>query len=87
MVGEKEKDPTQPEQSDADQSAQSAALTLLHIAEGWTPEEVAADIESEGLVFDEVIARERAYMKQLKARHLSGGVYDGASSGDAPSGA
>ena len=43
----------------------------MHIAKGWTPEEVEADIASEGFDFDDVIAEERAYIEKLKRIHES----------------
>lgn len=66
MVGDEEDDSKQPERNGVDDPARPAALTLLHLAKGWTPEEVEADIASEGLDFAEVIAKERAYIERLK---------------------
>ncbi len=66
MVGHKEDDSKQPGRSCSGNPARPAALTLMHIAKGWTPEEVEDDIASEGLKFAEVIAKERAYIERLK---------------------
>lgn len=72
MVGDEEDDSKQPERSSVDDPTRPAALTLLHIAKGWTPEEVEADIASEGLDFADLITKERAYIERLRNRYLGG---------------
>jgi hypothetical protein len=62
--------------ADAPKAATAASplrpLGSLHKDHGWTPEKLQAELEAQGLDYEEEVAKQRQLITDLAARHLAG---------------